>query len=434
VQLKFTRHGPVVHEIPEQRAAFSVRAAWLLPGMAPYLAGVALMRAGDWGKFRAAAASWRAPGENLIYADVAGTIGWQPAAMVPVRRNWDGLLPVPGDGRYEWDGFVTADNLDGEVNPPRGWLATANQRNVAPDQSGGVHVGFEWAPPFRYHRICEVLEDDRPVTMADSAALQNDYVSVAARRLIEPLARLRCADQRAARGTAMLAGWDGQMAASSAAAALFEVWFRSYLRPAIFAAALAGQVPVGQLGRLMEMLADHVNVTGDARIVLALVDEAGASPESGRRLDAVLESSLAAAVRYLEGALGTDPAAWQWGSLHRARIEHPLAGRVGAVRGELGRLGPQPRGGCGDTVGCTSYGSDGFTQAAGATFRMVLDVGDWDNSLAMNSPGQSGDTGSSHYADLYAAWARDESIPLLYSRPRVEAVAEQRILLTPDAQ
>ena len=433
VQLKFTQHGPVVHEIPQRHAAFAVRAAWLLPGMAPYLAGLALMRAGDWGQFRAAAACWRAPGENLIYADVTGTIGWQPAAMVPVRRNWDGLLPVPGDGRYEWDGFVTAADLPGEVNPPRGWLATANQRNIAPGQAGGAEIGFEWAAPFRYDRICEVLSADRRLTVADSVALQSDYLSTVGRHLTGPLGRLRCADQRAALGAAMLAGWDCRMEAGSAAAALFEVWFRSYLRPALAAASLAGQVPAGKLGRLLPMLVNHANMTGDARIDLALIEQAGAAPEAERRLAAVLESSLAAAMRYLEGALGTDAAAWQWGSLHQARLEHPLADRIGAVRGELSRLGPQPRGGCGDTVGCTAYGSAGFAQTAGASLRMVLAVGDWDNCVGMNSPGQAGDPASSHYADLYAAWARDESIPLLYSRQRIEAVAEQRILLTPDA-
>jgi penicillin G amidase len=432
VELKFTRHGPVVHEIPERQSAFSVRAAWLEPGMAPYLASVGLMLAGDWAEFRAGAASWGAPGENLIYADVAGTIGWQPAALIPVRRNWDGLLPVPGDGRYEWDGFVTAADLPGEVDPARGWLATANQRNVPPLPAGGAEVAFEWAAPFRYLRIAEVLGDDRPLTVAGSAALQNDYVSMVARQLTGPLGRLRCADQQAARGAAMLSGWDGRMTASSAAAALFEVWFRSHLRPALFAVALAGQVPPGMLGQALELMTDHANVTGDARIVLALVEQAGTSPQARRRLDSVFESSLAAAMRQLEDVLGTEAARWRWGALHQAIIEHPLAGQASAIGGELGRLGPQPRGGCGDTVGCTAYGRASLGQALGATLRMVLDVGDWDSSLAMNSPGQAGDPASSHYADLYAAWARDESIPLRYSRPRIEEVTEQRILLTPD--
>ena len=432
VELKFTRHGPVVHETPGRPAAFSVRAAWLQPGMVPYLASIALMRAGDWDEFRAAAASWGAPGENLIYADVAGTIGWQPAALIPVRRNWDGLLPVPGDGRYEWDGFANAADLPFEVNPGRGWLATANQRNITSGQAAGVHVGSEWAAPFRYLRICEVLEDDRPLTVADSAALQSDYVSMAARRLIGPVGRVRCADPLAARGAAMLSGWDCRMVASSAPAALFDVWFCSYLRPALLAGALAGHTPAGKLGRALEMLVDDAKMAGDARIVLALVEQAGVSSQARHRLDAVLESSLAAAMRYLEDVLGSDAASWQWGALHQARIEHPLADQVSAVRGDLGRLGPQPRGGCADTVGSTAHRCEGFTQTSGATLRMVLDVGAWDNSLAMNSPGQAGDPASSHYADLYAAWARDESIPLLYSRQRIEEVTERRILLTPD--
>jgi len=434
VELKFTRHGPVVHEIPERQAAFSVRAAWLEPGMAPYAASIGLMRARDWSEFRAAAASWGAPGENLIYADVAGNIGWQPAALIPVRRNWDGLLPVPGDGRYEWDGFATAADLPVEVNPSRGWLATANQRNVSADQVDGVQLGFEWEAPFRYLRILEVLDNDEPLTVAASAALQNDHVSMVARRLIEPLGRLRCDDPRAARGAAMLSGWDCRLDARSAAAALFEVWFRSYLRPALFACALSGVVPAGKLAPALKALVNHANMTGDARIDLALIERAGASPQRAGALDAALERSLAAAMSYLEDVLGTDATCWQWGTLHQARVVHPLAHRVSEVRQELDQLGPQPRGGCGDTVGATSYGSDGRAQTSGATLRMVLDVGDWDSSLAMNSPGQSGDPASRHYADLYAAWARDESIPLLYSRPRIEAVAEQRILLTPDAR
>jgi penicillin G amidase len=435
VELKFTRHGPVVHETPRRQAAFSVRAAWLEPGMAPYLASVGLMRAGDWEEFRAAAASWGAPGENMIYADVAGTIGWQPSGVIPVRRNWDGLLPVPGDGRYEWDGFVTAADLPFEVNPDRGWLATANQRNVEPDQAGGVQVGFEWAAPFRYQRIAEVLENDRPATVADSAALQSDYVSIVARRLIGrligPLSSLPGADPRAARAAAMLSGWDCRMAAGSAPAALFEVWFRSYLRPALFSAAIGGQVPDGELSRALEILVNQANVTGDARIVFALIEQASASPEARSRLDAIVESTLTGAMLDLEDVLGTDATGWQWGALHRASLRHPLADRLSAVGGDLDRLGPQPRGGCGDTVGCTAYGSGGLEQASGATMRMVLDVGDWDSSLAMNSPGQAADPASPHYADLYAAWARDESFPLLYSRPRIADVTDQRILLTP---
>jgi penicillin G amidase len=339
---------------------------------------------------------------------------------------------VPGDGRYEWGGFIKPADFPAESNPQRGWLATANQRNLGPEQVSGVDVGFEWEPPFRFQRIVEVLEESQLHTVEGSAALQNDYLSLVARRLIEPLARLRCTDPRASRGAAMLSSWDCHLAPSSAAAALFEVWFRHHLRPALFAAALAEYVPAEKLPRALEVLVNQANVTGDGRIDLALIEKAAASHQEAVQLEAVVESSLASAMCHLEDLLGSDSTAWQWGALHRADLRHPMARALGSATDELDRLGPQPRGGSGDTVGNTSYGVLGFSQNVGATLRIVLDVGDWDNSLAMNSPGQSGDRRSPHYADLLTAWARDESIPLLYTRRLVEDAAEHRLLLTPD--
>ena len=108
-----------------------MRAAWLEPGTAPYLGSVDYMRANDWDGFLAAMNRWGTPGENQVYADVRGNIGWKPAGLVPRRSNWDGLLPVPGDGRYEWDGFLDADELPVEFNPAPG-LGRERQRDEPP--------------------------------------------------------------------------------------------------------------------------------------------------------------------------------------------------------------------------------------------------------------------------------------------------------------
>ena len=431
-ELKYTRHGPVLHENPARRAAFGIRAAWLEPGMAPYLASLALMRARDWPSFRAAAAHWNSPGENLVYADTEGNIGWQPAAMIPVRRNWSGLLPVPGDGRYEWDGFITAPDLPCELNPPRGWIATANQRNVDASQLRGVQVGFEWEPPFRFQRISEVLESEHAATVEDSARLQNDYLSLAARQIIPLLADLRFADPDAARAVTVLSNWDRDLDPASAAAALFEVWLRSHLHPALVARSLRGQKAVN-MDRLFDLLPSAAARTADAGIDLDLLDQAGSLPATGPAdVAAIIERSLAAAVRELEQALGPDPALWRWGALHVADLVHPLAeaGTLG-VPDPLKALSPQPRGGSADTVGATPYGAASYSQTSGASLKMVLDVGDWDNSVAMNSPGQSGDPASPHYADLYQAWARGENVPLLYARELIQKAALRRILLRP---
>src|SRR5215210_8287978 len=144
VELRFTRYGPVIYQDYEENIAFAVRAAWLEPGMAPYLGSVNYMRAADWEGFLAAMNRWGAPGENQVYADTDGNIGWKPAGLVPRRPNWDGLLPVPGDGSYEWDGFFNADELPVEFDPARGWVASANEMNLPEDYPHEEKkVGFE---------------------------------------------------------------------------------------------------------------------------------------------------------------------------------------------------------------------------------------------------------------------------------------------------
>ena len=68
---------------------------------------------------------------------------------------------------------------------------------------------------------------------------------------------------------------------------------------------------------------------------------------------------------------------------------------------------------------------------AGASVRMVLDVGRWDNSVAINTPGQSGDPFSPHYRDLFPLWAAGNYVPLLFSRAAVEREAETVLTLMP---
>jgi len=130
-ELRFTRHGPVIYEDTEENVAFAVRAAWLEPDTAPYLGSVDYMHAEDWDGFLAAMNRWGAPGENQVYADTYGNIGWKPAGLVPRRPDWDGLMPVPGDGRYEWDGFLDADELPASSTLP-GAGSRAPTRRISP--------------------------------------------------------------------------------------------------------------------------------------------------------------------------------------------------------------------------------------------------------------------------------------------------------------
>jgi penicillin amidase len=429
ISLEYTRHGPVLYRDPDRRIAVALRAAWLEPGMAPYLASLGTMRAQSWDGFLAAMNRWGLPPENMVYADVEGNIGWKPGGLAPIRPNWDGLLPVPGDGRYEWAGFRDMDELPVESNPERGWVATANQMNLPEGYPHGV--GFEWIMPYRFERIREVLRARKRFTLEDMVALQTDTRSVTARRVVALLAGLQSDAPDVQRALALLRGWNAALDRSSGAAALYEIWFHRHLVPAAMAAWVDD-------AETLEALLDEDDLYdvfegGSTEVWISRLEDPrswrGEKPLEGRRH--VLLSSLAAAVRETERRLGSDWDAWRWGRLHQARVRHPLSALLDGRERAGVDVGPAPRGGSGATVNSTAYSLRDFVQRYGASYRMVLDVGDWDASVAMNSPGQSGDPASPHYRDLFEAWARDETVPLVFGRERVEAVAAQRIVLRP---
>lgn len=432
-QLRFTRHGPVVYEDRQRGTAFAIRAAWLEPGMAPYLGSIDYMRARSWDQFIAAMNRWGAPPENQVYADVDGNIGWKVGGLVPVRPNWDGLLPVPGDGRYEWAGFHDMDDLPAELNPARGYIATANEMNLpAGFPHEERHLGYDWYAPQRKQRIDEVLQANQALTVAGAVALQSDFLSLPARRIVSELRGLDAVDPRAREGLALLDGWDAVLAAESAAAALFEVWYRHHLRPALLSRALERIVPADRLDEALAAVMPPPDQTADARVDLDLIDrpQEWFGDDGAAVVREVMVTSLPAAVDALVELLGDDRTQWSWGRLHTSRLVHPMAPLVAPETGDTWCLGPVPRGGSGDTVGSTDYGPE-FTQTGGSTWRMVVDVGNWDATAVVNSPGQSGNPGSPHYRDLLERWTHGAAFPLQYSREAVERHTEERVVLVP---
>jgi len=411
VTLEFTRHGPVVHSGPEKRRAFAVRAGWLEPGMAPYFGSIEYMRARNWDEFVAALNRWGAPAENQVYADVDGNIGYKPAGLFPRRKSFDGLLPVPGDGRYEWDGYFDMDALPEEFNPERGFVATANAMNLPPEYPiSERRVGFEWSAPWRHRRVFEVLGTDESHDLEASLRLQRDYLSVLAREVIASLTEVE--DPTARRARALLRGWDARLGPESAEAALYVLWFYRHFRPALTRA------------RFPEQAFELINPM-DTRSVLSALQE------NGPQIRLLVDQTLAEAFRDAQERMGANPEGWEWGALHRIAFRHPL---LALASGELARqmaLPDYPRGGSGYTTNNTWFGEQDFPVRAGASWRMVLDVGGWDSAWMTNAPGQSVDPRSPFYANLLEPWARDEQLPLLYSRDAVEENAVLRIRLEP---
>jgi len=417
VDLKFTRHGPVLSEDTAHHKAYALRAAWMEQGAAPYLASLRMDQAKSWEEFVEACKYSRIPSENMVWADRQGHIGYQAVAITPLRPNWSGLVPVPGDGRYEWNGYLPINALPHVVDPAKGYFATANNYLFPPDYQYKEALHYTGADPYRVSRISEVLGSGTLHTVAGMMRLQNDNVSLPARALV-PLLRELTLPADAVKARDALLAWNFSVDADSVPAGIYEMWqrrltanVRNLLVPK------EAQSFIGQPN--MKRVIDWLNAP-DGRF--------GADPVKGR--DELVARSLSEAVAELTKKLGADVAGWKWGQnqYHHALIRHPLAEIASAdVRARLD-VGPYPRGGDSFTVSATGNADN---QTSGGSLKIIADTENWDNSLGLNNPGQSGDPSSPHYRDLFEIWSRGKYFPIFYTREKVESVTEERMPLTP---
>lgn len=372
LELEFSHHGPILHKDLDHGLAYAFRTVLSEPGTAGYLGSLRVDQSQNWDDYREAMAAWKVPSENMIYADVDGNIGWVAAGLAPRRDGWSGRLPVPAWEGAEWTGFRSVDELPQEYNPERGFIATANHNIMPPGYE--PPLGYSWAYPFRYERIVEVLSRGGPFTVADFRRLQFDLLSRPALRQIDRLRELVFEDRQAERARRMLVEWDGVLTVDSAAGALFKAW---------------------------ESALEELDPAGEA------TDD----PSARRR-----EGALKAAVERLEREQGPEWGSWRWGRGRELTFEHPFIAAFDA--------GTVERPGDGTTVNIGGL-------AHGASFREVIDLSDWDRSVATSTPGQSGQPMSPHYDDLRAGWASGDYFALPYSREAVERATSHRLRLLP---
>lgn len=418
VELKYTRHGPVLHEDRANRKAYALRAAWMETGSAPYLASLRMNQAKTWEEFREACTYSRIPAENMVWADVHGNIGYQAVAITPLRPNWSGLVPVPGDGRYEWDGYLPIRALPNALNPEDGFFVTANNYLFPEGYTYTQAQHWTGADPYRASRITELLAARRPHTVSDMMRLQNDDLSLPARALVPLLRDIPIQDATVARVRDALVSWDYVLDKNSSSAAAYEMFQRRLLanmRERFVPAEAREAIGFLAMSKVIAWLQ-----APDGRF--------GADPIAGR--DAVLTRSLQEGVAELTKRFGADVSQWRYGDekFHHARIRHPLSAVVSAdVRARL-EVGPAPRGGDSYTVTATGGGDN---QTSGGSLKFIADVANWDHSVGLNTPGQSGDPASPHYRDLFELWSRGRYFPVFYSRDKVESVAAERVTLEP---
>ena len=367
-EIRFTRHGPIFHVDNARQRAYVIRSALMEPGTAPYLAGLRLSQVRDCRAFLEAAVYWRAPSENLICGDVDGNISWRASALTPHRKGWSGRLPVPGNGSYEWQGFRS--DLPQELNPARGFIATANH-NIQPKG---------YSPPFmfknadtrfeRITRLLQLIQPGRKYTLEDHGRMQHDAYSLRAAADLPLFKGWTSHDPAVERARGMLERWDATYRRESAEAALYEAW------------RAGGQ---GRGGR-----------------------GAGEAPTSR---DAV-EARLRQAIDRLTKEQGTEWSGWRWGRMHMRSFPHPFVPEFNIASVERA-------------------GGAGTVAADGASYREILDVSNWDRSLVINTPGQSGQPGSPYYSNLAGEWGNEKYFTLAFSRAAVDKVATHTLTLSP---
>ncbi|MCH7859691.1 MAG: penicillin acylase family protein, partial [Candidatus Marinimicrobia bacterium] len=440
--VRSTVHGVVINDLEELARDSGQPIAMRWSGQDISDEATAFLKlnlAGNWDDFSAAAALFAVPGQNMVYADREGNIGWRPFVRIPIRQGGASLRLLPGaSGKYDWQGYLPFEELPYLYNPPGGYIATAN--NPTFDDAFPTYISAYWEQPFRVDRIAELLaarEDHTPETFM---AIQNDVLSNAARELV-PLLLDAYAEPDSGRhlpapvadALALLGQWDYRMTTESAAATIFVAWFEQ-LKEVIYRDELdrAGQHTYALFLR-----------SGFVSKSLHHLFRQSSSPWFDNVNTPELEDRAAASRQALEGAVaqlgeqsGGPPAHWTWGRLHTLTHPHALAGG-----GRLGKflnawldlnVGTFPAPGSDRTVNAINYRPhEGFASNWGPSQRSIVDLADPDNSRMVLPTGQSGNPFSRHYRDQAELYNAGRYRPVDFTREAVERAAVSTLILQP---
>ena len=438
--LGYVRHGGVLCPLlPQTNDGPPTSFRWV--GLEPWRGLEALLgmnRAGSVAEAETALQHLALPAQNVVVADRQGTIAYFCAGKFP-RRPWAGTGRVLLDGAspaHAWRGYLPWAELPKVINPPQGFLVTANNR-VAPDLPPTIACGF-WEPAYRAARITTLLDRCPTARVEDMARIQGDVLSIQAAgilaHLVRPVAE-RLQDPRARQAASLLLAWDCAMRADSAPAALYHLFYQELLH-ACFRPVMEAQAP-GLFARYFSLL--HLAVPAADGALLRGDDAwfpAGLGP--------TVERCLAAAWQQATTRLGADPRAWRWGRLHTLTLWHGLGRGRSLISRILARLldlnrGPYPLPGDGMTVNLGAFPlTQPFAVMVGPSYRQIVDLGSPDESRWIIAGGTSGDPRSPHFADQVEAWLSGTYRPMrLRSRTEVAdgAVAQLRpIASDPSAQ
>jgi penicillin amidase len=405
-------HGPLVTDVltgaDKLGAPVALRWTGLDPGDTTAEALLGYGAAVNWQEFLAAASRFKAPAQNVLYADVDGHIGYTTTGAIPIRENGDGTLPVSGAGGHEWLGTIPFEKLPRVLDPARGYIVTANNR-VASARYPYL-ITSDWPEPYRARRIAERLEAGGRLTPEAFGAIQLDVVSNQARELLPLLLDTKPSDAAGREALDRLTRWDFSFAADSVPASIYAAWY-----------ATLSAMPEDELGE---------SIPGNVRsrfLINALSTESPWCDDvrTPRRETCADFKTLALdrALALLRQKLGPDPSSWRWSRLHVAQAPHDVFDRV-PLLGRLFSL-ETPVGGDASTVDVGSYRRDGsFVMTAGPSYRQVIDLSNLPTSRYVITTGQSGNVFDALYRDQTPMW-RDGR----YLTPETAPAAKKLLLL-----
>jgi penicillin amidase len=433
VQVYMTQHGPILDrelfsDPQDTQEPLALQSSAGSGGI--FEALLLLNQAANWNEFRQALRSWQMICEHFVYADVEGNIGYQAAGKLPLRSpQHQGLLPVPGwTGEYEWQGFFDYEDLYSVLNPPKGYFATANDQAFPADYPYPQVYGLDWTIDGRVQVINDTLAANARVTIQDVQNLQADTYSVAAETLRPYLLAVEPQNDLQARALAQVRDWDLHMETDRTGATVYEAWYWFFVQNI-----LADELDEDLLNRY---LSNVWHTLPAMQLLLPQPDSPWfddvTTPQVETRDDIILRS-LADAVNRLSELYGDAPDQWTWGKFHTVTLVHQPLGDSGIpLLEKLFNSRTIPIRGSQDTVNLTLFDGDTtFEVYQGVSQRFILDLSDWDNSLAINSTGQSEHLFHPHRDDMIPMWANVEYHPMLFTRQAVEANAESTLTLVP---
>ncbi len=409
---------------PAGDAAISLRWTALEPGTTA-ASVFALDAAQDFAGFRAAAARFDVPAQNLVYADVDGNIGYQTPGRLPIRGAGDGSMPQPGwDSAYDWRGYIPFDQLPVVYNPAAGYIVTANNAVVGADYP--YALTHDWDYGYRAARITELLQRKSAagkLTVDDMRDIQADTEFWMGPRLAVAYHDVALDDAGAKAGIALLDAWDAQVTADSGAAAYANV--------------LWDEIAQDMFGRR-----DHPVPMSSQSRMFDVVDQLLDQPDSpwwtndrigvhGR--DELLAKAAADAFARLSKLQGDDPSHWNWGQLHALPLTSSTFGRSGIAPIEwLFNRGPYPVGGGSSIVDATGWDLGGdFATVTVPSMRMIVDLADFDASRWNNLTGESGHAFDPNYTDQTDDWQHVRLSPWAFTDAAVRAAATHTLMLRP---